>query len=72
MKWAMLYTAGVVSSYVAPSDGGPHRKYYSINAQGRQMLADQRASWASFVETMSALLDQSVTHTQLRTIGEHS
>ena len=67
-----LYTAGVVSSYVAPSDGGPHRKYYSINAQGRQMLADQRRSWAAFVDTMSVLLVQTTNHPQLRTIGEKS
>jgi PadR family transcriptional regulator PadR len=52
-----LYSAGVVSTYVVPSDGGPNRKYYSINDEGRAMLATQRASWASFAGTMSALLD---------------
>lgn len=67
-----LYTAGVVSSYVAPSDGGPHRKYHSINAQGRQMLADQRHGWAAFVDTTSVLLVQTTNHPQLRTIGEKS
>ncbi|MES2094534.1 MAG: PadR family transcriptional regulator [Actinomycetota bacterium] len=67
-----LYSAGVVSSYVAPSDGGPHRKYYSINAKGVRMLADQRASWATFVDTMSVLLDETTNHLQLRTIGEKS
>jgi len=30
-----LYAGGALSSYVVPSDGGPNRKYYAINAQGR-------------------------------------
>ena len=67
-----LYTAGVVLSDVAPSDWVPHRKYSSVNAQGRQMLADQRRSWAAFVDTMSELLVQTKNHPQLRTIGEKS
>lgn len=52
-----LYSAGALTSYVVPSDGGPHRKYYGINAQGRTMLANQRASWATFTSTMDSLLD---------------
>ena len=64
-----LYAAGALTSYVVPSDGGPHRKYYGINDQGRAMLAEQRASWASFATTMSGLLD--VKHPRpLRKIGE--
>jgi PadR family transcriptional regulator, regulatory protein PadR len=54
-----LYSAGALSSYVVPSDGGPHRKYYGINAQGRTMLDAQRASWADFARTMTGLLDGS-------------
>ena len=34
-----LFAAGALNSYVLPSDEGPHRKYYGINAQGRAMLA---------------------------------
>jgi PadR family transcriptional regulator PadR len=64
-----LYTAGALTSYVVPSDGGPHRKYYGINSQGRAMLADQRASWSAFVSTMNGLLDPSTAPT-LRTIGQ--
>ena len=33
-----LYSSGALTSYVVPSDEGPHRKYYGINAQGRAML----------------------------------
>src|ERR1700712_1102906 len=52
-----LYSSGALTSYVVPSDGGPHRKYYGINAPGRAMLAEQRTSWSEFALTMSALLD---------------
>ena len=52
-----LYSSGALTSYVVPSDGGPHRKYYGINEQGKTMLAEQRTSWASFALTMSSLLD---------------
>jgi PadR family transcriptional regulator PadR len=64
-----LYSAGALSSYVVPSDGGPHRKYYGINAQGKAMLAEQRESWLAFAATMNGLLDSKTAPT-LRTIGE--
>ncbi|WP_213816087.1 PadR family transcriptional regulator [Glaciihabitans sp. dw_435] len=68
-----LYSAGALSSYVVPSDGGPHRKYYGINTQGRTMLQDQRRSWASFSSTMTALLDTSeATRASTATIGDRS
>lgn len=51
-----LYTAGALTSYVVPSEEGPHRKYYGINAQGRDMLALQRKVWADFSTTMNQLL----------------
>ncbi|MCS5721496.1 PadR family transcriptional regulator [Herbiconiux sp. CPCC 203407] len=37
-----LHAAGALSSYVAPSGGGPHREYYAINSEGRDMLSRQR------------------------------
>ena len=37
-----LYASGALTTYVVPSDAGPHRKYYGINAQGRAMLDAQR------------------------------
>jgi PadR family transcriptional regulator, regulatory protein PadR len=64
-----LYSQGSLSSYVVPSDGGPHRKYYAITAQGRQQLATQRASWTRFSTATTALLDDRPTPA-LRTIGE--
>ena len=70
-----LYSAGALTSYVVPSDDGPHRKYYGINAQGRAMLADQRASWTEFASTMTRLLSAPKASTRtapapVRTIGE--
>ena len=53
-----LYGAGALTSYVVPSDGGPHRKYYGINAQGRTVLETQGKTWAGFAATMDGLLDQ--------------
>ena len=52
-----LYAAGALTSYVVPSDEGPHRKYYGINAQGRTMLATQRKDWDSFAGSMAHLLE---------------
>lgn len=51
-----LYSSGALTSYVVPSDEGPHRKYYGINAQGRTMLAAQRKDWHEFAGTMQRLL----------------
>jgi len=65
-----LYTAGALSSYVVPSDGGPHRKYYSINTQGRRLLQDQRTDWKQFSDALSTLLNEKSTNRTLRTIGE--
>lgn len=58
-----LYAAGALTSYVVPSDDGPHRKYYGITAAGRRMLNEQREGWAAFVATMSSLLAAGSTST---------
>jgi PadR family transcriptional regulator, regulatory protein PadR len=51
-----LYSAGALTSYVVPSDEGPHRKYYGITTSGRSMLVEQSGTWAGFAATMSSLL----------------
>ena len=53
-----LCSAGALTSYVVPSDEGPHRKYYGINAQGRHLLATEGKTWAAFAATMDGLLEQ--------------
>jgi PadR family transcriptional regulator PadR len=51
-----LYQAGALTSYVVPSDEGPHRKYYGINPAGRDMLRTQGTTWRGFATTMDQLL----------------
>ncbi len=51
-----LYGAGHLSSYVVPSEEGPHRKYYGLDASGRDLLARSSKTWTAFTETMSGLL----------------
>lgn len=52
-----LYAAGALTSYVVPSEEGPHRKYYGINANGRRMLAEQQDTWRAFAGILDRLLD---------------
>ena len=53
-----LYAAGALTSYVVPSESGPHRKYYGINTKGRDILELQAKTWSGFADTMSGLLDE--------------
>lgn len=52
-----LYAGGHLTSYVVPSEEGPHRKYYSLNTSGRDQLERSTKTWHSFADTMTALLD---------------
>lgn len=52
-----LYAAGSLTSYVVPSEEGPHRKYYGITPQGRASLELQSKQWQEFALTMTDLLD---------------
>jgi len=51
-----LYQAGALTSYVVPSDEGPHRKYYAINENGRAMLEDSTKIWRTFSDVVDGLL----------------
>ena len=52
-----LFAAGHLTSYVVPSDEGPHRKYYGLNAAGpRGARGAPRKTWSAFADTMAALL----------------
>src|SRR6187549_2303395 len=58
-----LYAAGALTSYVVPSDEGPHRKYYGITPFGRAQLEQQTKDWTTFSDTVTALLDhQTLDH----------
>lgn len=54
-----LYAAGSLTTYVVPSDDGPHRKYYAMNDQGKAALIRQRIIWNQFATNMSAVLGTS-------------
>ena len=51
-----LYAGGQLSSYVVPSDEGPHRKYYSLTPSGHDLLERSGKTWVGFCDTMAALL----------------
>jgi PadR family transcriptional regulator PadR len=51
-----LYNQGVLTSYVVPSESGPHRKYYGLNDAGRRRLVESADTWRGFAVTMSDLL----------------
>jgi PadR family transcriptional regulator PadR len=55
-----LYRAGALTSYVLPSDEGPHRRYYGITDRGRAQLAEARESWADFSRVLTELLQTEV------------
>jgi PadR family transcriptional regulator PadR len=51
-----LYQAGCLTSYVVPSDEGPHRKYYGINDTGRAQFETSAKTWRTFARTMDDLV----------------
>lgn len=52
-----LYRAGALTTYVVPSEEGPHRKYYSLNDAGRDLLDSSAKTWRSFAGALDLLLD---------------
>ena len=51
-----LYMQGRLTSYVVPSEEGPHRKYYGLNQSGRDLLQEATKQWKVFAETVDALV----------------
>src|SRR3954468_10216234 len=51
-----LFQGGALTTYVVPSESGPHRKYYALNETGREQLQAAAKTWAQFAETMETLL----------------
>ena len=52
-----LFTQGLLTSYVVPSDEGPHRKYYGLTPTGKKALEAQRSDWLAFTTTVARILD---------------
>ncbi len=55
-----LFQAGHLTTYVVPSEEGPHRKYYALNPSGRVHLADAAKTWRGFASTMDTILSEGV------------
>ena len=51
-----LYSSGALTSYVVPSEEGPHRKYYGMTATGRAQLKEQAEDWERFASTVTRLV----------------
>jgi PadR family transcriptional regulator, regulatory protein PadR len=52
-----LFQAGALTTYVVPSEEGPHRKYYALNSAGRGQLELSRKVWSEFSTSMANLLE---------------
>jgi len=47
---------GLITDEVQASPAGPRRKVYTLTAAGRSRLAEWRAQWTEFVDTVNAAL----------------
>ncbi len=52
-----LYRAGALTSYVVPSEEGPHRKYYGVNRAGRDQFETSVKTWRTFAEALDELVN---------------
>lgn len=52
-----LFAQGLLTSYVVPSDEGPHRKYYGLTTVGQKGLDAQRSDWLAFSSLIGRILD---------------
>jgi len=43
-----LFATGMLTSYVVPSEEGPHRKYYGVSPVGLEWLTDLQIQWSDF------------------------
>jgi PadR family transcriptional regulator PadR len=53
-----LFQGGFLTTYVVPSEEGPHRKYYALNPAGRAQLDRSGKVWRTFASTMDSLLQE--------------
>jgi PadR family transcriptional regulator PadR len=53
-----LFQGGFLTTYVVPSEEGPHRKYYALNAAGRAQLGSSSKVWRTFAHTMDRLIEE--------------
>lgn len=53
-----LFGGGYLTSEIVPSEEGPARKYYGLNAAGSDLLDRSTKDWNEFATVMSGLLEQ--------------
>jgi PadR family transcriptional regulator, regulatory protein PadR len=53
-----LLKAGALTSYVEPSNEGPHRKYYRLSERGREQLETSVTTWHEFTDAMNKLIGE--------------
>ena len=51
-----LEAAGLLDSHIEPSVAGPPRRYYRINPDGREVLAQWTAAWNTTRDSVQTLL----------------
>jgi PadR family transcriptional regulator PadR len=51
-----LFASGALSSYVVPSEEGPHRKYYALTPTGTELADGATVSWREFAGVLDGLL----------------
>jgi len=52
-----LEGAGLLESHVEPSSSGPPRRYYRINARGREVLQQWRQAWRDTRDSVDSVLE---------------
>lgn len=52
-----LFGAGYLTSEIVPSEEGPARKYYGLNASGIDLLERSKKAWREFADVMNDLLE---------------
>ena len=52
-----LQAAGLLDSFVEPSDAGPPRRFYRITGAGRVALRDWAAAWRATRDSVDAVLE---------------
>ena len=53
-----LFAGGFLTSEIVPSEEGPARKYYALNAAGTDLLERSSKSWTEFAAVMNGLLKE--------------
>jgi PadR family transcriptional regulator PadR len=53
-----LRERGDVSSYQAPSESGPPRRYYELTASGHRTLDAFRTEWGAFAASVTRIIEQ--------------